>query len=216
MELTYGSYLKLDRLLALQEPRSEPEEHDELLFIVIHQVYELWFKLMLHEAEKVAVAFSAGDLFGAVATLRRMRTVMKTLVGQLDVLETMTLMSFSGFRDRLETASGFQSAQFREFEFLLGYKREDMLRYHEAGSPARSANPKNSSTSPAAASARASRARPAPNSVPASPPRALRWQPTSTFSSTVNSWNRVVAWKVRIRPSSAMALVFMPEMSRPS
>ena len=123
MSLTYSSYLKLPELLALQEPRSDPVEHDELLFIVIHQVYELWFKLVLHESEKVRHDLESGDLYGAIATLKRARTIMKTLVGQLDILETMTPLSFASFRDRLETASGFQSAQFRELEFLFGYKR---------------------------------------------------------------------------------------------
>lgn len=129
MSLTYATYLHLDQLLRLQDPKSDPEEHDELLFIVIHQVYELWFKLLLHELEKVKKDFSAGDVFGAVHTWKRLRTILKTLVGQLDILETMTPMSFTAFRDRLETSSGFQSAQFREVEFVLGYKRPDLIAY---------------------------------------------------------------------------------------
>ena len=132
-DLTYAKYLHIDRLLALQEPRSIPPQHDETLFIVIHQVFELWFKEVLHEIEKIKVDFSRGDLFGAIHTFKRVRTIMKTLVGQLDILETMTPMSFSAFRDRLDTASGFQSFQFRELEFALGYKRADMLRF--AASP---------------------------------------------------------------------------------
>jgi tryptophan 2,3-dioxygenase len=128
-ELTYASYLQLDALLALQQPRSTPPEHDEMLFIVIHQVYELWFKEMLHEVEKVKRDFTAGDLYGAIHTFKRMRTIMKTLVQQLDILETMTPMSFSAFRERLDTASGFQSYQFRELEFVMGYKRPHMLKY---------------------------------------------------------------------------------------
>lgn len=131
MTLTYPDYLKLSELLNLQDPKSSPPEHDEMLFIVIHQVYELWFKLLLHELEKIKSDFSAGDLFGAIATFKRARTIMKTLVGQLDILETMTPMSFSSFRDRLETASGFQSYQFRQLEFSLGHKRENMLQFHE-------------------------------------------------------------------------------------
>ncbi len=126
MSLTYASYLKTEQLLTLQEPRSAPPEHDETLFIIIHQVYELWFKLLLHEFDKVRRDFSENDLYGAIHTFKRARTIMKTLVGQLDILETMTPMSFSSFRDRLETASGFQSSQFRELEFILGYKRQDM------------------------------------------------------------------------------------------
>jgi len=121
--LTYPSYLELERLLDLQHPKSDPEEHDELLFIVIHQTYELWFKLLLHETSKVIRDLNGNDLFGAISTFKRIRTIMKTLVGQLDILETMTPLSFSSFRNRLDTASGFQSYQFRELEFIFGYKR---------------------------------------------------------------------------------------------
>ena len=127
--LTYANYLDLERLLTMQNPRSTPAEHDEMLFIIIHQTYELWFKQLLHEFEKVNRDFSAGDLFGAIHSFKRTRTIMKTLVGQIDILETMTPSSFSSFRDRLETASGFQSVQFRELEFLLGYKRASALAY---------------------------------------------------------------------------------------
>ncbi len=129
MELTYSSYLQIEKLLDLQTPRSEPPEHDEMLFIVIHQVYELWFKLMLHELEKAKDDLRTASLFAAIHTFQRCRTVTKTLVGQLDILETMTPMSFRAFRDRLERASGFQSYQYRELEFVLGYKRPEMLRY---------------------------------------------------------------------------------------
>lgn len=131
MELTYSSYLKLPELLRLQQPRSAPAEHDEMLFIVIHQVYELWFKLTLHELGKVENDFRSGDLWGAIHTLKRVRMVLKTLVQQLDVLETMTPRSFSSFRDRLDSASGFQSVQFRELEYYLGYKRPEMAGYHQ-------------------------------------------------------------------------------------
>ncbi len=127
--LTYANYLDLEKLLTLQNPRSTPAEHDEMLFIVIHQTYELWFKQLLHEFEKIKRDFSAGDLFGAIHSFKRTRTIMKTLVAQVDILETMTPSSFSSFRDRLETASGFQSVQFREIEFVLGYKRESTLQY---------------------------------------------------------------------------------------
>src|SRR6266436_912762 len=127
--LTYANYLDLEKLLTLQKPRSTPPEHDEMLFIIIHQTYELWFKQLLHEFEKINADFSAGDLFGAIHTFKRTRTIMKTLVAQLDILETMTPSSFSSFRDRLETASGFQSVQFREIEFTLGYKRESAQAY---------------------------------------------------------------------------------------
>src|SRR6187431_1605863 len=127
--LTYANYLDLEKLLTLQKPRSSPPEHDEMLFIIIHQTYELWFKQLLHEFEKIKRDFSAGDLFGAIHSFKRARTIMKTLVGQLDILETMTPMSFTSFRDRLETSSGFQSSQFRELEYRLGFKRADMLRF---------------------------------------------------------------------------------------
>src|SRR5438309_11520809 len=127
--LTYASYLDLEKLLTLQRPRSSPPEHDEMLFIIIHQTYELWFKQLLHEFEKIKRDFSAGDLFGAIHAFKRVRTIMKVLVAQVDILETMTPSSFSSFRDRLETASGFQSVQFREIEFALGYKRASTLHY---------------------------------------------------------------------------------------
>jgi tryptophan 2,3-dioxygenase len=127
--LTYANYLDLEKLLTLQNPRSIPAEHDEMLFIIIHQTYELWFKQLLHEFEKIKSAFSAGDLFSAIHSFKRTRTIMKVLVAQVDILETMTPASFSSFRDRLETASGFQSIQFRELEFVLGYKRDSTLKY---------------------------------------------------------------------------------------
>jgi tryptophan 2,3-dioxygenase len=133
--LNYSTYLKLDELLKQQIAQSDPAEHDEMLFIVIHQTYELWFKLILHEFEKINRNFSANDLYGAIATFRRVRTVMKTLVGQVDILETMTPMSFTSFRDRLDTSSGFQSYQFRELEFVLGYKRPDVLKYYPPDLP---------------------------------------------------------------------------------
>ncbi|HET8948144.1 MAG TPA: tryptophan 2,3-dioxygenase family protein [Candidatus Polarisedimenticolia bacterium] len=137
LPLTYARYLKLDTLLSLQVPASDPPEHDETLFIVIHQVYELWFRLLLHEFEKIRRDFTQGELFEAIATWKRVRMVLKTLVAQIDVLETMTPMSFLTFRDRLEAASGFQSTQFREMEFLLGHKRPEMLERFPAGDPAR-------------------------------------------------------------------------------
>ncbi len=137
MPLTYENYLKLDQLLSLQDPRSEPAEHDETLFIIIHQAYELWFKQILHEIDRVKDQFVANDLFGAVATLKRIRMVLKTAVGMVDILETMTPLSFASFRERLESASGFQSCQFRELEFSLGYKRPELLVHQPEGSDAR-------------------------------------------------------------------------------
>jgi len=134
--LTYADYLHLDDLLSLQQPRSKPPEHDEMLFLVVHQTYELWFKLLLHEFGKICSDFRSDRLFEALPTWKRVRTIMKVLVKQVDIVETMTPMSFSSFRDRLETASGFQSSQFRELEFLLGYKRAAMLKYQPPDSPA--------------------------------------------------------------------------------
>lgn len=122
--VTYGDYLALDELLSLQRPRSEGPEHDEMLFIVIHQVYELWFKELLHEIDFVKELLGEGDLYRAQHTLKRILTILKVLVGQLDVLETMTPLEFLSFRDRLESASGFQSHQFRALEFELGEKRK--------------------------------------------------------------------------------------------
>jgi tryptophan 2,3-dioxygenase len=130
VSVSYGSYLRLAELLRLQAPLSDPEQHDEMLFIVVHQVYELWFRLLLHEVDRGCEELSSNDLFGAIARFKRLRTVLKTLVSQLDILETMTPLSFLTFRDRLETASGFQSAQFRALEFVLGNKRPEMLAHY--------------------------------------------------------------------------------------
>ena len=136
MALTYGSYLKLDKLLALQQPVSDGPEHDETLFIVIHQVYELWFKQLLHELDYLVVALDRGDAARAGHTLKRVLTILKVLVHQIDILETMTPLEFLSFRERLESGSGFQSFQFRELEFLLGYKRPEALtRYPESSEP---------------------------------------------------------------------------------
>ncbi|MFL6156603.1 MAG: tryptophan 2,3-dioxygenase [Marmoricola sp.] len=127
--LTYGSYLRLEQLLDSQHLESDPPAHDELLFITIHQVYELWFKQLLHEAETVrdalisTVADSGGrDLWFARHLLTRMHVIERVLVSQVDVLETMTPQDFLEFRQRLAPASGFQSVQFRELEFLSGAK----------------------------------------------------------------------------------------------
>ena len=115
---TYITYLRVDDLLDLQDTQSD--EHDEMLFIVIHQVYELWFKQMIHEFAALQLALEAGDTHRSLALLRRVRTILKTCVAQVDVLETMTPLQFESFRDRLDTASGFQSVQFRQVEAILG------------------------------------------------------------------------------------------------
>ncbi|MFN8156763.1 MAG: tryptophan 2,3-dioxygenase family protein [Candidatus Nanopelagicales bacterium] len=137
--VTYATYLRVPDLLALQHPRTGDDgriaEHDELLFITIHQVYELWFQQLLHELRGdarqpgsggVQGALAAGEPYAVLGLLGRVRTILKTLVAQVDVLETMTPVEFSSFRSRLESASGFQSAQFRELEAVLG-RRDDRL-----------------------------------------------------------------------------------------
>jgi len=128
--LTYSSYLRVDDLLDLQQPRSEGPEHDEMLFIVIHQVYELWFKEILHEIDRVKRLLETNEAHRAQHTLKRILTILKVLVAQLDILETMTPLEFMSFRARLEAASGFQSDQFRQLEFTLGRKsRQAMARF---------------------------------------------------------------------------------------
>src|SRR5688500_700630 len=126
--VTYGSYLQIDALLDLQKARSEGPEHDEMLFIVIHQVYELWFKQLLHELDRVAELLRTNDAVRAQHTLKRILTILKVLVAQLDILETMTPLEFLSFRSRLEAASGFQSDQFRQIEFVLGGKSDRAIR----------------------------------------------------------------------------------------
>jgi tryptophan 2,3-dioxygenase len=133
--LTYTAYLALDEILAAQRPKTD--EHDELLFIVIHQVYELWFKQLLHELVHLQRRLEAGEGPRALATVRRVLTILKTVVAQIDVLETMTPSQFASFRTRLDSASGFQSAQFRELEAVLGRRDEAALAAYEPDSPAR-------------------------------------------------------------------------------
>src|SRR3954451_19451000 len=122
--LTYASYLKIDDLLTLQQPRSAGPEHDEMLFIVIHQVYELWFKELLHEFDRVRRLLEDDEPHRAQHTLKRILTILKVMGAQLDILETMTPLDFLTSRQRLEAASGFQSDQFRQIEFLLGVKSD--------------------------------------------------------------------------------------------
>jgi tryptophan 2,3-dioxygenase len=135
--LTYASYLKLDELLALQQPRSDGPEHDEVLFIVVHQVYELWFKELLHELDYARSLLGRADAHRAQHTLKRILTVLKVMVAQLDILETMTPLEFLSFRARLDAASGFQSDQFRQLEFALGRKDARALTRFGDGSRAR-------------------------------------------------------------------------------
>ena len=135
--VTYGSYLRVDELLDLQAPRSP--EHDEILFIVIHQVYELWFKELLHELDRVMRLLREDDAVRAQHTLKRILTILKVLVAQVDILETMTPLEFLTFRNRLEAASGFQSDQFRQLEFVMGRKTQAAIDRFPPGSRARAA-----------------------------------------------------------------------------
>jgi tryptophan 2,3-dioxygenase len=125
--LTYGSYLRLPQLLDQQRTRSDPPAHDELLFITIHQVYELWFAEILHELEAVRAAMFDDRLWRARQLLARVAAIEKVLIGQVEVLETMTPQDFGVFRAHLAPASGFQSVQFREIEFVSGAKDPEFI-----------------------------------------------------------------------------------------
>src|ERR1700678_169092 len=137
-QLTYSSYLKVPDLLELQQPQSSPVHHDEMLFIVVHQTYELWFKELLHDLDAVVANLqraaanpkSHDEVYEAARLLRRCTEITRVLVEQFTILETMLPTHFLAFRGLLEPASGFQSEQFREIEFLCGLKDEKMLRYH--------------------------------------------------------------------------------------
>jgi len=137
MPVTYSSYLKLDQLLALQQPLSKGPEHDETLFIVIHQIYELWFKELLHELDYLEGLLERQDRPRTLHTLKRVLTILKVVVAQIDVLETMTPLEFLSFRERLESGSGFQSFQFRELEFVLGLKDAAAVARYPEGSEGR-------------------------------------------------------------------------------
>jgi len=137
-QLTYSSYLRVPELLELQQPQSSPQHHDEMLFIIVHQTYELWFKELLHDLDAVVANLRAAganpqshdDVYEAARLLRRCTEITRVLVEQFTILETMLPTHFLAFRGKLEPASGFQSEQFRELEFLCGLKDEKMLRYH--------------------------------------------------------------------------------------
>ncbi|MEM7414459.1 MAG: tryptophan 2,3-dioxygenase family protein [Gemmatimonadota bacterium] len=134
--VTYGKYLKIEELLSLQQPWDEVE-HDEMLFIVIHQVYELWFKVVLHELDYCSKLLGDQDTPRAQHTLKRVLTILKVMVSQLDILETMTPTEFLTFRERLESSSGFQSDQFRSLEFALGKKSRAAVERFGEGTRAR-------------------------------------------------------------------------------
>ncbi len=137
-QLTYSSYLKVSELLKLQHPQSAPPHHDELLFIIVHQTYELWFKELLHDLDAVVSNLrkagmnpaSHDEVYEAARLLRRCTEITRVLIEQFTILETMLPTHFLAFRGKLQPASGFQSEQFRELEFLCGLKDEKMLRYH--------------------------------------------------------------------------------------
>jgi tryptophan 2,3-dioxygenase len=142
-QLTYSAYLRVPELTSLQHPQSQPEHHDEMLFIIIHQTYELWFKQLLHELDAVIAnlreaAANQGSrrehhdaVYEAARLLRRSTEIARVLVEQFTILETMLPTHFMAFRGKLRPASGFQSEQFREIEFLCGLKDEKMLRFHQ-------------------------------------------------------------------------------------
>ena len=138
-QLTYSDYLRVPQLTSLQHPQSVPPHHDELLFIITHQTYELWFKLLLHELDAVVANLRAAagnpgsrdEVYEAARLLRRCTEVARVLAQQFTILETMLPSHFLAFRDKLKPASGFQSEQFRELEFLCGLKDAKLLRLHE-------------------------------------------------------------------------------------
>ncbi|GIH67796.1 tryptophan 2,3-dioxygenase [Sphaerimonospora thailandensis] len=135
VELTYASYLALDEVLTAQRPRSD--KHDEMLFIVVHQVYELWFKQLLHELAKLQQELGLGATGHSLRTLRRSLMILKMAIAQMDVMETMTPTQFLSFRDSLGSGSGFQSAQFREIEAMLGRRDRRMFLHYAEGSAER-------------------------------------------------------------------------------
>lgn len=125
--MSYGDYLRLDLLLSAQQPLSDPERHDEMLFIIQHQVSELWLKLMLHELRETRALLAADDLSPALKCLARVKHIQRSLAEQWAVLATLTPSEYAEFRSFLQSSSGFQSWQYRAVEFILGNKDEQML-----------------------------------------------------------------------------------------
>jgi tryptophan 2,3-dioxygenase len=130
-KLSYNKYLKVPELIELQKTLSEPTSHDELLFIIIHQTYELWFKQILHEIDAVIAWLNEGRMFRANHSLKTVAAIEKIMVSQIHILESMAQIGFLEFRDKLNPASGFQSMQFRELEFVSGAKDEKILKFFE-------------------------------------------------------------------------------------
>ena len=133
---TYGSYLKIPELLSLQHEVSSPPHHDELFFIIIHQTYELWFKECLHESDLLVTHLRQGSVSRSLKVLKRVNAIIDLLVSQIRLLSTLTPVEFAGFRDRLRPASGFQSSQFRELEFLYGHRDPAFFNYFAADAAA--------------------------------------------------------------------------------
>ncbi len=133
--MSYGDYLRLDLLLAAQQPLSDPPQHDELLFIVQHQTSELWLKLLVHELRSARDLLGAGELAPALKRMARVKHIQRVLTDQWSVLATLTPSEYAEIRPFLATSSGFQSAQYREVEFLLGNKDADMIKVfgHDPG-----------------------------------------------------------------------------------
>lgn len=129
--LSYGTYLRIPELLSVQSPLADPPAHDETLFIIVHQVFELWFKEILFELESARDRMSAGDAHRAHHELARVHAIERLLVQQIEVIETMLPQDFLEFRSNLDPASGFQSVQFREIEFLSGLKKDSYLHVAE-------------------------------------------------------------------------------------
>jgi len=129
--LTYSNYLKIDELLSLQKPLSEPLAHDEMLFIIIHQTYELWFKQILFELEALIKYIENENMIRTFRLLKRVNEILKLAVSQVDILETMTPVEFNQFRTNLNPASGFQSAQFRELELMAGAPQETYQKFFQ-------------------------------------------------------------------------------------
>ncbi|MBI3722372.1 tryptophan 2,3-dioxygenase [bacterium] len=129
--LTYEGYLKIGELLSLQQSLSKPPDRDELLFIIVHQVHELWFKLILWELDHAVESMQGGQPRRATHHVRRVAEIQRSILEAIHILETMSSADFLRFRDHLNPASGFQSAQFREIELLAGHKRESVLKDHE-------------------------------------------------------------------------------------
>lgn len=136
-KLSYTSYLQVDELIGLQKQLSNPPRHDEVLFIIIHQVFELWFKQLLHELDAIVVRLEAGEALGAQRLFRRCIEIERVLIQQLTVLETMAPNDFLTFRDHLMPASGFQSAQFRFLEVICGVRNDSYQKFLPEGSAAR-------------------------------------------------------------------------------